>query len=105
MSSRCVSGLYPDRAIAVLCRTTMGDDSTFDASLPRVWRVVKPRSLSFSTHRPVGRGAARLAPGDLLRYEETSTYRQGCDNETNVIERFVVLSGAFGGHCVTTWGV
>jgi hypothetical protein len=81
-----------------------GDQSTFDASLARIWRVTKPLHLSFSTHRPTDHGSARLAPGDLLRYDDTSTFKQGCVHELQVTERFVVLTGTFAGHCVKTWG-
>jgi hypothetical protein len=69
-----------------------------------VWRVTKPFKVAFSPHRATNYASGHLAPGDLLRYEETSSYEQGCVNETQVAERFVVLSGSLAGHCVRTWG-
>jgi len=72
----------------------------------RQWRVTKVTTVAFEAHGGEARFAfGTLLPGDRLRYEATYWFGQGCDNEPNVCDRFVVLTGQLAGHCVSTRGV
>jgi len=79
---------------------------TWGAPLPqRLWRVTKGSTVAFEAHGEARFAFGTLSPGDWLRYEATYWFGQGCDNEPNVCDRFVVLTGALAGHCVSTRGV
>lgn len=72
----------------------------------RLWRVTKESTVAFEAHGGEARFAfGTLSPGDRLRYEATYWFGQGCDNEPNICDRFVVLTGVLAGHCVSTRGV
>ena len=71
----------------------------------RAWRVTTTCTVTFEAHREAQFAFGILSPGDRLRYEATYEFGQGCDNEPNICDRFVVLSGELAGHCVSTRGV
>jgi hypothetical protein len=82
------------------------DPWTWGQPLPqRYWRVTTECSVAFAPYEPGRYAFGRLQPGDRLRYETTFWFEQGCCNEPHICDRFVVLSGALAGHCVSTRGM
>lgn len=71
----------------------------------RLWQVTKTMTVAFEAHQPARYASGTIRRGDRLRYETSYWFGQGCDNEPNIRERFVVLTGELAGHCVSTWSV